>query len=263
MVRFPILTLLLVLGALANFSTMALAQNVSFEDAVAKQNQGRYYQALEIASQLNTADGLALAARSRLILVRFYLETEDRLAQIELALEEALKALAIDPTHLEGNLQAAVAWGLKARIRDKASDARKSKTYIDLTLKYHPQSAWGWAALGGWNGEVVQRAGGFFARIMFGARRKISQASFNKSIELSENKIPFYLSYARSLLKYKGDKYRPEAIKNLTLIEELEPQNHLDKITIKFAAHLLRALETKNEEELERLLDDFAPPPEL
>lgn len=236
------------------------AQTFSFKSAFDKHNEGHFFQSLEEASHIKTADGYALSARSRLILVRFYLKEEDRLENIDLAIKDALNALKIDPQHLEGNLQAAVAWGLKARIQGKIKNAKKTKFYINQALKYHPQSPWAWAAHGGWHAEVVQTAGGLLANILLGAKLKTSIASFKKAIELSENPIPFYLAYSQSLLRTKKMKYMNEAYTMLQKTQVLKPQNYLDQISITFAKHLMLAIDEKNDEKLKMLLDGFARP---
>lgn len=236
----------------------ARAQNLTFEVALDKHIEGLYYQSLKITDTLKSADSHALAARSRLILTRFYLAEEERLENIEIALKDALKALELDETHLEGNLQAGFAWGLKAQIQGKISEAKQAKIYIDKAIKFHPNNPWGWAALGGWGLEIVHSAGGVFSRVLFGVKLKSSLEAFDKSLKLAENKISFLFSYSRALLRLNKNKYRNKALKLLKEINPLKPQNFLDQISKKFATGIIRAIEKNDGIKLEILLDNFS-----
>lgn len=252
--------LLTVIIIFLSLPLQASQHGYSFKSALQKQNMGYFQQSLQEASKLKTADGYALAARARLILVRFYIKKEKRLTHTELALADALKALEIDERHLEGNLQAAVAWGFKARIRKQSEDARRAKFYIDQALLYHPDSPWAWAANGGWHAEVVEEAGILLGRILLGASRKTSITSFKKAIGLSQNPIPFYLAYSQSLFRSGKKKYHDEAYNMLQKMIALPPQNYLDQISQKFAIQMLQAIENKDTEQLNVLLGDFARP---
>jgi tetratricopeptide (TPR) repeat protein len=236
------------------------ADDLSFKSAFDKQNKGLFFESLQAASQIKTADGYALSAGTRLILVRFVMTEEERLQNIDIALADALNALKIDPRHLQGNLQAAVGFGLKARIIDAIENARKAKFYIDQALEFHPQSPWAWAANGGWHAEVVQKAGVLLGAVMFSAKRKISISSFQKAIQLSENPIPFYLAYSQTLLRTHKKEDRVQAYSLLRKTVLLAPQNQLNKIAQQLAKQLLLALDKQDEYKLDQLLENFATP---
>lgn len=251
---FCLLTALL-LGAAP---TVASAEDPGFAAAEALYNAGAYQQALTAARALNTPDGLALAARSRLVLVRFYMDPGERDAAIEAALADARRALAMDDVHLEGNLQAAVAIGYRGKLRRSIRDAWAGKRYIDKALEHYPTSGWALAALGGWNGEVVMEAGRFVASTLFRAGRQKAVKSFRAAVAAEPGNITIRSGFAKTLLRFDRPRFEKEA---LALLEEsvgLPARNAFDEMMMQQMQDLLAALQAGQREEIKTLLDQMA-----
>ena len=66
-------------------------------------------------------------------------------------------------------------------------------------------------ALGGWNADIVSRAGRMMARVMYGARKKEAVAHFERALELAPESKVVLLDYALRLPKLDGKKGRKRA----------------------------------------------------
>lgn len=236
-------------------ATAADAMEQDFADALALYDEGRFEEALTAARALNTADGFALASRTGLVLIRYFIPPQERPAAIAAALADARRALSLDPGHLEGNLQAAIAIGYLGKLRRSIGDARAGKRYIDTALLHHPGSAWALGALGGWNGEVVMEAGRFFAGALFGAKRKKAVQNFRVALEAEPGNIGIRTSFAITLLRFNRQRFETEARALLVGNAALEGQNALDEILLKQSQEFLQALQEGRRDDLKVLLE--------
>lgn len=232
-----------------------------FAAAEALYDEGRFEAAMTAARALNTADGLALASRTGLVLIRYFMPPGARPAAIAMALADARRALEIDPGHLESNLQAAIAIGYRGKLRRSIGDAWAGKRYIDNALAYHPESPWALAALGGWHGEVVMEAGRFFAGALFGAGRKKSVRNFRAAIEAEPENIGVRTSFAITLLRFNRRRFEAEALEllagtiSLSAGNALAAGNALDEILLRQSRDLLLALQEGRRDDLKALLE--------
>lgn len=244
-------------GAIAP-ATPAPDENAGFSAATALFDAGKYKEAQILAGALNTPDGLALAARARLVLVRFSLPPDERRAAIEIALGDARRALVMDQTHLEANLQAAIALGYRAHLRRSTRDAWAGRSHIDQALRHHPESSWALAALGGWHGEVVLEAGRFFASTLFGAERRKAITHFRAAVAAEPGNIAVRASFATMLLRFNRPRFEAEA---LTILEEsvaLDTRDAFEELMMRRMRDLLQALREGQREKLEVLLESMA-----
>lgn len=225
-----------------------------FAGAEALYDEGQFEAALAAARALNTADGFALASRTGLVLVRYFMAPGERPAAIAAALADAQQALEMDPDHLEGNLQAAISIGYRGKLRRSISDAWAGRRYIDTALAHHPESSWARAALGGWNGEVVMEAGRFFASALFGAKRKRAVRHFRSAVEAEPGNIGIRTSFAITLLRFRRSRFEAEAITLLSGTISLAAENALDEILLQQSRDLLLALREGRRGDLKALL---------
>lgn len=244
-------------SAAAQSSTSTAADTgfaADFAAAEALYDDGQFAAALAASRALNSADGFALAARIELVLIRYFMAGEERPAAITAALADALRALEINPDHLEGNLQAAISIGYRGMLRRSIGDARAGKRYIDNALAHYPQNPWAEAALGGWNGEVVMEAGRFFAAALFGAGRKKAVRHFRAALEVEPENIGIRTSFAITLLRFNRQRFEDEAVQVLSGSVAMVAKNALDEILLRQSRELLQALELGQRRELEALL---------
>ena len=82
---------------------------------------------------------------------------------------------------------------------------------FEATLALDPGHALAHLALGGWNADIVARAGGLPARVMYGATKKEAAARFERALELAPESKVVLLDYALRLPKLDGKKGRERA----------------------------------------------------
>lgn len=242
----------------ADSSARDPGSEAGFTAAEALYNAGHYQEAVTAAEALETPDGLALAARSRLVLVRFFMAPGDRHAAIETALADARRALVLDPTHLEANLQAAIALGYRGKLNRSIRDAKAGKRHIDEALVYHPTSGWALATLGGWNGEVVLEAGRFFASALFGAGRNKAVRSFRAAVAAEPENIAIRAGFAKTLLRFNRSRFEKEALALLEDSITLPAHTAFEKMMMQQMHDLLMALQAGEREALKNLLEKMA-----
>jgi len=241
---------------------MAQLPFVSFADNAPKSDaalfaEGRFGEAALSGEAAGTSESLALAARSHLVLARFYVTGDERSNHIMAALRDAQAALALDPNDANAALQVAIAWGFRARYEDKSSHARRSKKFIDQALALDPDYPHAHAALGGWNGEVVSRAGGFFAKLLFGAKRRIMNEHFDIAANLAPNSIWILSARAETLARLGKADDRVSAIRLLKEALSLTPADYFEGLLKDYSQVLLAALESGERDEIKRALDDY------
>ena len=252
--KFGTIYLLLVIASL--FPAAVIADD-DFSDAGALFAAGRYEEAALEGEEVAGTDGLALAARSHLVMARFYVTGDDRIEHIMAALSDAERALALSPDDANAALQVAIAWGFRARYEDKAAHARKSKTFIDQALALDPQYPHAHAALAGWNGEVVSRAGGFFANLLFSAKRKRMNEHFDIATSLAPNSIWILSARAETLARLGKRDDRTNAIRLLNDALMLTPADHFEGLLRDYSRVLLAAIETGDKPEIEHALEEY------
>lgn len=227
--------------------------------ALALYDSGQYEAALKAAEALGDADGLALAARSQLVLLRFFLPREEKEAALDRAIELSRRAVELDPDNLEANLQAAIAIGYRGRLQHSTRDARRARQHISKALEVDPDNPWALAAFGGWNGEVVIEAGAFLARALFRAGRSEAIENYEAAIQAAPDNIPIHASYAKMLLRFERKRYYERA--EQLLVETLVTKHHnaFDNLISDEAAEILKTLRSGDEKALHQLLVLTAP----
>ncbi len=234
------------------------ASSDGFAAAEALFDAGEFEPALAAARALNTADGFALASRTGLVLMRYFLPPRERAAAIAAALADARRALEMNPGHLEGNLQAAISIGYRGKLRRSIRDAWTGKRYIDNALAHHPENAWALAVLGGWNGEVVIEAGRFFAGTLFGAGRRKAIRHFRAALRAEPGNIAIRTSFAITLLRFDRRRFEAEArtvlAGTISLAAEDAARSALEEMLLQQSRDLLRALQAERRDDLAGLL---------
>ncbi len=230
-----------------------------FDAALKLYQMGDYDEAARVGAVDKTADGLALAAQATLVIARYYAEPDEQIGLIEHALELTEYALNLDPDHVAAHIHRAIALGFRGRIEGSSRDARDSKKLIDHALTLAPENSWVWAALGGWHGEVVRKAGSFFGSIIFGAKFKKGKQAFAQAMELAPDSIAIRTAYVRMLLKVRPRREHGEIIAQLDLVTTMEPEDAFDIFMIRLADAMMQAIKKNDKDRLGFLLEDQQP----
>lgn len=237
-----------------------VTQAQEFQDAEKAYIHGDYAGAVTMGRALGHADGYALAARSNLVIAA-YLEQdrETALSILEEALQDAKKAVALDPKHIEGQLQQAIAMGYQARISRSTSLAKDTRTLIDTVLTQEPNHDYALATLGGWHGESIATVGGFLARIGTGARKSEFMRAFEAAIDADPHNAATRSYYARLLLDIGGKAFKARAVEVLAEAATIPPRNAFEVMMQTQALTLSEVLKSGNRRALKARIKDFTP----
>jgi tetratricopeptide (TPR) repeat protein len=227
------------LFALGLFSTPAGAAT-----PLALYTQGKYAQAVVTGVAQNDAAGFAVAARAEL--AQEMMREEPCLECIKRAEDYARRAVAADPKSVEGHVDVALSLGYEARIIGKFAArlkryAEQAKEHLDAALAVEPNDEWAWAAMGGWNIEIVRSGGKTLARWLYGASVEAGLADFAKAFEASPDSVVLHYQYALSLAGYDRDVYRGQIGDALARAVEEKPQSAFEAFVQMRARALLLA----------------------
>ena len=247
-------------AAFALAAWMAVTAATSYNDAARLYERGDYLEAASLAARVNTASGLALAARAYLAYAIYVANPSQRPTEVQRGAALASKALALDPGHVEAHLQLVIALYQQARAASPISAyfqgyAEEARSHLDTALRLDPGNPWVHSALGGWHFEVVRLAGPMLAEDLYGASLTDGRTAFSKAITLNPGSIVMQYNFARALLLNDPDTNRTEAVYALETALAATPMNHLDKIMAARARAVLDAANAGSSEALHQVLD--------
>ena len=232
------------------------AAATDFEHARELYARGDFEMAASEATALESVDGYALAAQALLVNALFLKEGEDRLEAYYRALELAKAGLEIDPDHINSHLQAAGALGLQARAKSSGQLARDARVHLERVLELDGEHALALAALGGWHGEILHRAGRFLGKIFYGASRKSVFENFDRAISLRPDLPSLQIAYAKTLLRFPAA-HRARADTLLNVAIALPPPNKVEALWQVYGRLIVEVLKTSDKKRLSELLKDI------
>jgi len=245
----------LIMGAV-----LALGVSVSAADAVTAielYEQGKYEQSIAAGLRENDAAGYAVAARAEL--AGEMMREEPCLECLERAEGYARRAITDDPKLAEGHIYLAVTLGYEARIIGLI-DARirryaeQAKVEIDAAIADDPRNAWAWAALGGWNVEIVHSGGTTLARWLYGASLQEGLTDFQKSFAFDPTNLVLRCQYAITLASYDRVRFHAEIAASLESALAIHPQTAYEAFAQSRARALLSALNSADTTTFENLV---------
>jgi tetratricopeptide (TPR) repeat protein len=217
---------------------------------------GQYQQAIAAGLSRNDAFGYAIAARAEL--AKEMMREEPCLQCLEQAAGYAREAIAADPKLPEGHIYLAVTLGYEARIIGPVLARLRgfpstAKDEIDAALTDDPHDPWAWAAMGGWQIEIVH-SGGALGRLIYGASVPEGVADFRRSFELDPHNIVLRFQYALALAAYDRETYMPEITTALAAAINDKPRTAYDAFAQSRARQLQVALDSGDTAGFERLV---------
>jgi hypothetical protein len=223
-------------------------QAATFADAESAFNAGQFAQAAALAGALHTADGDALVARAELVLAAYLAPPAERNGHLSEAETAARRALERNPDHVEAMLHLVIALGYRARqlsplAAHSAGYGREAKALIARALILAPDDPWTHGIAGGWNGELVTAAGGFLAKLFYGASRQRMTAAFARAMTLAPGNPAIRVEYAKVLLRLDAERHAEEARALLASASALHPANAFEGLLQAQGARLLSAMD--------------------
>lgn len=186
------LTLSLALIATASAQSIQAAQNML--------DAGKWQDAAAAAADLNTSDGLALAAEATTAGAGLVADGQKK-ALFEKAQGYAKQAIAKDKNNADAYFELARAQGRLAQfsgILQSLGLAGEMKKNLDMAVKLDPKMAGAYVALGLWNANLVSK--GFIATRATGADKNQIIPNFEKAIALEPATAVHRIEYANALL---------------------------------------------------------------
>jgi hypothetical protein len=234
-----------------------LASAVSADTPRQLYTAGKYTEAENAAIAQGDAAGYALAARSAL--AAEMMRPEPCMSCLERAESLAQRAIDADPKLVEGQIEFVVALGYRARLMGVVEAhlkglAKIARNHIEAALADDRGNAWAWAALGGWNIEIVRGAGSTLAKWLYGASLQAGLDDFSKAFEAAPNNLVVRYQYALTLAAYDRDAYRSRITDALTRATTDEPQSAYESFAQTNAKELLNALKSGDLNGFDRLV---------
>jgi hypothetical protein len=225
--------------------------------AIQLYDQGKYEQAVAAGVAENDAKGLAVAARAEL--AGELMRDEPCMECLERAAAFAQRSIDADPKLAEGHIYLAVTLGYEARIigtiraRFKGF-AERAKTEIDSAIADDPKDAWAWAALGGWNIEVVHGGGKTLAKWLYGASVQDGLEDFKKSFAADPDNLVLRSQYAITLAAYDEERFHSEIASALATAATAKPRTAYETFAQSRAKALLSAFNAGDMPAFEKLV---------
>ncbi|MBS0273232.1 MAG: hypothetical protein JSR55_02265 [Proteobacteria bacterium] len=207
--------------------------------------QGKYDAAIAAGIAQNDSAGFAIAARAELAAET--MRPARCIECIRRAQDDARKAIAADPKNPDGHVFLAVALGREGRLLSTFTVLRRgypvqAKAELDAALAADPNNAFAWAALGGWNIEIVRAGGARIGHMMYGASLADGFAAFDKAFANAPGDVGLRYQYALTLSAYDVDAYRKPIEDALTRAENGKAKGAYEVFVQARARELLSAL---------------------
>lgn len=236
---------------------LLLAPTAFAQDAsqIADYNLGKFEQAAAISSIEQTPDLLAFKARA--VLASGICGDGQPGAELLVKAEKfARDALAMDPNHVEAQLQLAITLSLKARPLSnraamKTGYGEDAKELAMSALSNEPDNPYANGFLAVWHIEVVRRGGAIGSRIM-GASVKKARKHYAAANASASGDAALHWQYARALAALNSKKYRKEIDSALAKATSAAVDNHVERIMAERANKLQQMLQHRPYKDVER-----------
>ncbi len=209
---------------------------------------GDYLAAARAGQELETAPGLALAARALLAHATSTAPVDERLGFIDQAEAFAREALVKDETYVEGHLQLVVALGHRGKSQGVMASQFEglvsvTRRHIDRALELEPDNPWALAISGGWHMELARRDPIGITAIIYGARRSTGMEEFERALSLDPGNAILQVQYGLTLLETRRNKYKARAREALEAAKGLMPNLAYEKTVRQRGLHVLSLLD--------------------
>ena len=220
---------LLLLVFLFGFAT---AQNRTLETAKTLYAKGDFKSAVQIAEDIQTANGQAFAAKAN----NTYAQTQADNKQESIYIQSekyARKAILLDTKNPEAYFELARALGRLSQLRGVVAALAQGlgtqiRESLENALQYDPQHAPSMVGFGIWHAEIVSKGVGW----LYGATAEAAIFYFERAIKLEPKMIIHKVEYARGLLLLDKKKYFDKAIDLLEEAIKLKPEDAAEQLDL-------------------------------
>jgi len=203
-------------------------ENENLQAAWRCYHQGDFAQAVEIGTGLG-AQGAIVTAFATVIYAQYVEEESDekiRLFKSAIALcEQYIKST---PDALNLHYMHAVAMGRYSQFISMVEAlqqgyGKKIKDALEACLALNASHAESLVTFGGWNAEIVDKAGAMLGKLMYGATKEASADNYQQALALTPNSPIPYIEYAYGLQLMFGEMKLDETITYLEQGLSLKP----------------------------------------
>lgn len=113
---------------------------------------------------------------------------------------------------------------------------------LEELIEEDPENIYAITLLGGVHAGIVEKAGGFLAKVTFGASKGRMEDYFDRALELNDNYAGLYYEYARALIKVEGRDGRKKARKLLQKGATLSPRHAEEALQVQACQQMLADL---------------------
>ena len=219
---------------------------------------GHYDAAIADVAADHGADACAFSARS-LLAKAISGDTEPPQTLLQSALNEANDALSVQPGHVEGRLQKAIALSLMARpmsLREARDSGygEEARQLAEAVLRDDPHNAYAHGFLAVWNLEVMRR-GGMLGAMIMGASLDAAEAHYEAAAAASPGDAALNWQFARALATLNARKYRNEISDALNAALAAPVDDELERVMQDRARTLADAMASPKSREIEALAE--------
>lgn len=210
-------------------------------------HEGRYEQAADQATNLETATAQAFAARA-LLAKAVCGEGEPPMGLLKMARTHAEAAVSMDPAHPEGRLQLAIATSLMARplpARQAMGEGRNARALAEAVLADDPGNAYAHGFLAVWHLEVYRRGGRIGAALM-DADLDHARGHYRRAIEARPGDASIHWQYARALAALNPKRFRDEIETALNAARAAPVEGNVEAVMAGRAERLSEVLATED-----------------
>jgi tetratricopeptide (TPR) repeat protein len=217
-----------------------LAQKL--QDAKELYADGEFLRASQVARQLETSDGFALAARA---LYEYAMEQpqakrEPLMVQCE---KFAKSALELDPNNADAYFELGAGAGQFALLRGTVwaflnGIPQQIRGYFEKAIALDSRHTFAMVALARWHAEVVAGGGG----LLYAANADEALNLLNRAVKLEPKNINIRVNFAETLMVLDSGKNRAAAKAQLEVAVTLTPRDALERKALENAKRGLEKL---------------------
>ncbi len=205
------------------------------QDAQKLYTKGDFKGAVNIANDIQTAEGQTLAAKANSIFASTQPDNKQEAIYAE-SEKYANSAIKLNNKYSEAYFELARALGRLSQLRGTLAAlsqglGTKVKSALESCLENDRSSAECMVSYGLWHAEIVAKGVGW----LYGANEGASINFFERAIAIEPKIIIHRVEYAHGMLLLNRDKYKAAAKAQLELAIKLEPRDVADKLDLERA----------------------------
>jgi len=215
-----------------NFSAVIAGNDLDLANSL--YNEGKFMEAVKVASKLNSIESKIFSARTLATYGHFLLKGDEAIEVFMEARMIAEEAVQMDKNNDEAHVEAAHSMGRYSQLIGvvtalKEGFAERIAFHLDTAITINPENVNAQLAKGSWNAEIVDKAG-FMANILYGATSDQARDHYDNALNIKGNEIGvlYEVAYGLSLLGKKKDIAMAKEL--LILAMKIEPKNYLDSL---------------------------------